>query len=225
MTSEEWSQRSDRELAIAALIGNLEAFGQLVRRFRPAVTVVVGGILNSRESIEDVVQDTFLLAFKALPKLKDMDSFAAWLHSIARNRAIRYKNRENRTVSRSILDISILKESDAWDVSPHDPESILEREESCREVQDVLNELPPAYQIALRLQYWGEMSINGIAEFLDIPESAVKWRIHKGKKLFRKRLEERRKEEDNAGRKTIERHSPNAQIYTGAGRKNARRAG
>lgn len=225
MTSEEWSQRSDRELVIAALIGNLEAFGQLVRRFRPAVTVVVGGILNSRESIEDIVQETFLLAFKALPKLKDLDSFASWLHSIARNRAIRYQRRENRIVSQPVLDIFTVKESGASDLSPYDPESILEREESCREVQDVLNELPKVYQIVLRLQYWSEMSIDRIAEFLAIPESTVKWRIYKGKRLLKKRLEKRRKEKDDAGRKTIKRHKPDAQIHTEASRGNDRRMG
>ncbi len=56
MELEEWSQRSDVELVIAALVGNLEAFGELVRRFRPAVRAVVMGIVKSRESVEDADQ-------------------------------------------------------------------------------------------------------------------------------------------------------------------------
>lgn len=196
MEPEEWGQHSDIELVIAALIGNLEAFGELVRRFRPAICAIVSGIVDSRESMEDVVQDTFLLAFKALPRLRDVNSFASWLHAIARNRAIRYQQRANRTVPRSILDVFILRESGALNRDPaDDPASLMEQEESCREVRDALDELPEEYQLVLRLRYWGEMPLRRVAEFLAMPLSVVKWRIYKGKQLLKERLERRWKEE------------------------------
>jgi len=222
MGSEEWSQRSDVELVVAALVGNLEAFGELAKRFRPAVSAIVSGIVNSRESTEDVVQDTFLLAFKALPRLRDVNSFAPWLHAIARNRAIRYQQRANRTVPRSTLDMFILQESSAFDSHPaSNPATMLEQEESCREVRDALDGLPEEYQAVLRLRYWSEMPIQRVAEFLDVPLSVVKWRIYKGKQLLKERLERKWKEEDNGrregiGRHTnagIERHDPHVASY------------
>lgn len=201
MGSEEWSQRSDIELVIAALVGNLEAFGELVKRFRPVVSVLVSGIVDSRESAEDIVQDTFLLAFKALPRLEDMNRFAAWLCAIARNRAIRYQQRENRTIPRSILDIFILRESGiSSTATERNPANIVEQEESCREVRDALSQIPEEYQVVLRLQYWSEMPLQRIAEFLDIPLSVVKWRIYKGKQLLKDRLERKWREEQNVGR-------------------------
>jgi len=197
MGSEEWSQRSDVELVIAALVGNLEAFGELVRRFHSAVSAIVSGIVDSRESTEDVVQDTFLLAFKALPRLRDVNSFASWLHAIARNRAIRYQQRANRTVPRSTLDMFILQESEAFESHPaNNPATVLEQEESCREVQDALEQLPEEYQVVLRLRYWSEMPLQRISEFLDIPLSVVKWRTYKGKQLLKQRLERKWKEEN-----------------------------
>lgn len=215
MASEEWSQRSNAELVIAALVGNLEAFGELVRRFRPAVSAVVSGIVKSRESTEDVIQDTFLLAFKALPRLKDVESFPSWLCAIARNRAIRYQQRASRTVPYSILDTFILQESKAFDTGYSDnPASILEQEESCSEVRDALDELPEEYQVVLRLQYWSEMPLRSIAEFLNMPLSVVKWRIYKGKQALRKRLERKWKEEHNDRGKRIEKHKPDAESYS-----------
>ena len=118
MRSGEWINRSDTELVIAALLGNLEAFGELAGRFRPAVSILVNDIVNSREATEDVVQDVFLLAFKSLPLLRDEESFASWLYAIARNRAIRYLQREKRMVRLSELDMFILRESKAFDMEP-----------------------------------------------------------------------------------------------------------
>ena len=190
MESEEWSQRGDMELIIATLVGNLEAFGELVDRFRPAVSAVVSGIVHSREDVEDVVQDIFLLAFKALPRLRDINRFAPWLCAIARNRAIRYQQRENRTTPRSILDVFVLRESKAFAEEPAgNPLSTLEQEESFSAVRDALDRLPEEYQAVLRLRYWSEMPLRSIGDFLDIPLSVVKWRIYKGKQLLRKRLE------------------------------------
>ena len=192
MGTEKWSQRSDVELVIAALVGNLEAFGELVKRFRPAVRTVVSGIVDSYESAEDVVQDTFLLAFKALPKLRDVNSFASWIYAIARNRAIRYQQRADRRIPISMFDMFILLESRMFENEQEDdPASVLEEEESCREIRDALDELPEEYQIILRLRYWSEMPLQHIADFLAIPLSVVKWRIYKGKKLLREYLEGR----------------------------------
>ena len=202
MRSEKWSQRSDLELVIAALVGNLEAFGELVRRYRPAVRLVVSRIVDSQEATEDVIQDTFLLAFKALPQIRDVNNFASWIHSISRNRAIRYQQRENRIVSRSILDMFILRESGAFGTEyESNPASILEQEESCREVRDALTKHPEDYQEVLRLRYWGEMPLQYIADFLNIPLSVVKWRLYKGKQLLKEYLERNWKEEYQCSKK------------------------
>ena len=201
MGQEEWSQLSDVELVVAALVGNLEAFGELVRRFRPAVRAVVSGMVNSRESAEDVVQDTFLLAFKALPQLQDVNNFPSWLHAIARNRAIRDQQRAKRMGSRSILDAFILRESGAFDHhSADNPASVLEQEESCREVRDSLDELPEEYQVVLRLRYW---------------RNGAYTKVNSCSKSFWKANGRRN---TNDRRKRTERHNQNAERYHKNGR-------
>src|SRR5262245_36610972 len=88
---------SDEELVIGALLGDLGAFDELVRRFRGAVVAVAEGVLGSRELALDVAQEALLLAFKALPQLDDPARFPAWLCAITRNRARRVGAADRRS--------------------------------------------------------------------------------------------------------------------------------
>lgn len=188
MSQPNWENRSDAELVVAALLGNLSAFDELAIRFRPAVETVVSQYLRSAQDVEDVVQDVFLLAFKALPDLEDPSKFSSWLYAIAKNRAVRYQERNGRIEPRSELDTLILKNTQA--IAP-DPAQIVERKETHELLYLILNGLSQEYKIVLKLRYWDEMSIKHIADFLAIPESTVKWRLYKGKQLLKERLEKK----------------------------------
>src|SRR5262245_19119417 len=79
----------DELLVVAAILGNLEAFEELVMRYRPAVVRLARTIVGTA-SAEDVAQESLLLAFKALPSIEGPDKFAAWLSAITRHRALRF---------------------------------------------------------------------------------------------------------------------------------------
>ena len=198
MSQPNWKDKNDAELVIAALLGSLDAFDELALRFRSAVETVVRQHLKSEGEVEDVVQDVFLLAFKALPDLEDSSKFSSWLYAIAKHHAIRYQKRNGRIEPRSELDIYILKNTEA--IAP-DPAQIVERKETRELLYLILNGLSPEYKIVLKLRYWDEMSIKRIADFLAIPESTVKWRLYKGKQLLKERLE-KKWEEFTHGTKT-----------------------
>lgn len=188
MSQPDWKNRSDTELVVAALLGNLDAFDELAVRFRPAVETVVSQYLESVQDIEDVTQDVLLLAFKALPDLKEPSKFSSWLYAIAKNHAIRYQKRNGRMEPCSELDIYILKNTKTV---ASDPAQIVERKETHKLLHLILDGLPSEYKIVLKLRYWDEMSIKQLAEFLAIPDSTVKWRLYKGKQLLKQRLEKR----------------------------------
>ena len=76
----------DELLVLAAILGNLEAFEELVLRYRPAVVRLARTIVGT-DYAEDVAQDSLLLAFKALPGIEEPRKFAAWLSAITRHRA------------------------------------------------------------------------------------------------------------------------------------------
>jgi RNA polymerase sigma-70 factor (ECF subfamily) len=181
---ERWREFTDEELVIAALLGEIAAFDVLVLRYRPAVLAAVSRQISRRELAEDIAQEAFLLAFKALPQLSDGRCFPAWLHAIARRQAIRHSRGEARA-AHSPLDELILEHSQVL----RDPGwEALERREVQDWVRQAMATLPEEFQLVLTLRYWSELPLERIAAFLGLPLSTVKWRLHRARALMRERL-------------------------------------
>lgn len=171
----------DELLVVAAILGNLEAFEELILRYRPAVVRLARSIVGS-DNAEDVAQDSLLLAFKALPTIEEPGSFAAWLSAITRNRALRFSKTESAHMSKRVeFDNALLEKLDALSAPISDT---VENEEMLK----ALDEVPADYALPLRLRFLDDMPLKRIAAFMGIPLSTVKWRIHHGKKLMRERL-------------------------------------
>ncbi len=170
----------DEMLVLAAILGNLDAFDELVLRYRAAAVRVAQQVVG-RDDAEDVAQDALLLAFRALPSIEEPSKFAAWLSAITRNRAMRIGKRESTYQrNRVVLDEVLLEEVEA-----------LARpfvQESNEELTLALENLPPDYALVLRMRFLDEMPLKRIAAFLGVALSTVKWRVHQGKKLLREEL-------------------------------------
>ena len=175
------SESPDEVLVIAAILGNLEAFEELVVRYRPAVVRLARTIAGA-DHAEDVAQDSLLLAFKALPGIEEPRKFPAWLSAITRHRALRFSKSETAHMSKRVaLDEALLEKIEAL----AKPRAEKERDE---EMILALESLPSDYAMPLRLRFLDEMPLNRIAAFMGIPLSTVKWRIHHGKKLLREKV-------------------------------------
>ena len=184
MAFERWQEFEDEKLVVAALLGDIAAFDVLVLRYRPAVLAAVSRQISRRELAEDICQEAFLLAFKALPQLTDRQRFPAWLHMIARRQAIRYSRGEARA-SHTPLDELILEHSQVLGQSGWEA---LERKEEGEWVRQAMASLAEEFQIVLTLRYWSEMPLERISAFLGLPLSTVKWRLHRARALMRERL-------------------------------------
>ena len=175
------SESPDEVLVIGAILGNLEAFEELVVRYRPAVVRLARTIVGA-DYAEDVAQDSLLLAFKALPGIEEPRKFPAWLSAITRHRAVRFSKSETAQMSKRVaLDEALLEKIEAL----AKPLAEKERDE---EMIAALESLPPDYAMPLRLRFLDEMPLNRIAAFMGIPLSTVKWRIHHGKKLLKEKV-------------------------------------
>jgi RNA polymerase sigma-70 factor, ECF subfamily len=173
----------DEVLVVAAILGDLEAFDQLVSRYRAAVVRAAQSIVG-REDAEDVAQDALLLAFKALPSIEEPQKFAAWLSAITRHRAFRFSKRERtHQTGRVDLDEFLIEQVEAL-ASPFFSEA-----EADDELRNALDQVPADYALVLRLRFFDEMPLKRIAAFLGAPISTVKWRIHRGKQLLREQVE------------------------------------
>jgi RNA polymerase sigma-70 factor (ECF subfamily) len=178
----------DATLVIAAILGDLRSFDALVLRYRAAAYRVAQSIIGSsgagNELAEDAVQESLLLAFKALPSIEEPAKFASWLYAITRHVALRMSRSSRRELSRRIdLDQVLIEHSEALThpLIARDPFE----EAWVRAAVDALDE---NHRLILKLRFYDEMPLKRIADFLDLPLTTVKWRLHRAKQLLREKL-------------------------------------
>jgi RNA polymerase sigma-70 factor (ECF subfamily) len=167
---------------VAAILGDLPAFDELVHRYRAAVLRTAQRIVGS-DLADDVAQESLLLAFKALPSIEDPARFAAWLGVITRHHALRFAKREKTRAAGNVELDEVLLEHLSSLASPVAPDT-----ERDAELSKALVELPADYSTVLSLRFIDEMPLKRIAAFLGIPVSTVKWRLHRGKQLLRDKV-------------------------------------
>ncbi|MBS1723311.1 MAG: sigma-70 family RNA polymerase sigma factor [Armatimonadetes bacterium] len=178
----DWKQAADETLVTAAQIGDIHAFDELVRRYRPAVTMVARGALSDRDLADDAVQDAFVTAYKMLPQLKDRTKFPAWIHAVVRNRA----KRMGASLKESPVDRLILAHSEELSHRPHD--EVDNRDEVMRMLEE-FEKLPEGQRDIVRLYYLQEWPVARIAAFFSLPETTVKWRLHVARERLRRCLD------------------------------------
>lgn len=177
-------QAEDGQLVCWAQNGCRKAFDELARRYRAGVYLTARQIVGDTGRAEDVAQEALLIAFRALPTLADPARFGAWLGAITRHRARRVARQESRFMPLEPAHLDHLQASSA-------PAS--------EELADAFGALSGDYQTVLRLRYWEEWSVGQIASFLSLPLTTIKWRLHYGREVLRRRLSRPGKEEDNHG--------------------------
>ena len=137
---------------------------------------------------EDLVQETYLKAFRAADQFEPGTNLRAWLftilHNTARNRA-RDLARESVTVDSELIE----RAADLSPAGPVDtPESLLLRDTLAPELQAAIDELPEAFRQAVWLRDVEEFSYAEIADVLNIPPGTVMSRISRGRRMLFDRL-------------------------------------
>ncbi len=179
---------SDTELGALierAAQGDQAAFRELYRRFRPSVRRVAQGFpaLGPSE-VEDVVQETFVRAFKELPRLRHPQAFSHWLVTIARHHALAL-SRGARSQAQATETLS----HEQAQAAPALPES-LARERRAAVVRSLIAQLPegPEQQTAQLFYVEGELSAREIAEKLGLGKSAITMRLERFRARVKREL-------------------------------------
>jgi RNA polymerase sigma-70 factor, ECF subfamily len=141
---------------------------------------------------EDLVQETYLKAFRAADQFKPGTNLRAWLftilHNTARNRA-RDRAREGVTVDSDAVDQAADAPSYGLSAPVATPEALLLRETLTPELQAAVDELPDAFRQAVWLRDVEEFSYAEIADMLNIPVGTVMSRISRGRRMLFDRLQ------------------------------------
>jgi RNA polymerase sigma-70 factor (ECF subfamily) len=177
-----------------ALAGGARGKGaeeELYRRYRPAVSRLASSFSElDPDETEDVVQEAFVRAFRALPSLKDRERFAAWLFTIARNRARSYltsRATHSRAAEEATREAQLLE--DHVPAASH----ALEKEAELRAVREIIDGLREGPEKeTVRLFYLeGTLSAREIAMRMGVGKSAVTMRLERFRAKIRAQLSER----------------------------------
>ena len=190
--SEIWSgeRRSDEELAAAASRGSEEAFRELVERFERPVYGLVLRIVRRNDLAEDLAQETFVKAWKALGRFDPSRKFSSWLFKIAHNSALdALRRRGEEALS---LDAPAAEGEPAREL-PADPraENPLARttfRAAGRALEVALAELRPQYREILVLRFVEGLAYDEIAEVTGSPLGTVKVHIFRARQELAKKM-------------------------------------
>ncbi len=184
------SEYADSELVKKSLKGDLESFELLIERYQQAIYNVAYYKSRNCFDAEDLTQDIFLAAFKALPTLKDINKFSNWLFGIAYNRCHKWFQRE-RTKIVKFKEISrqLSQQQRMERLKSGQPGTRFAGEEP--EIAEFLHKLPGDVKNVLKLKYLEGMSYDEISDKLDIKPHRIDYLIRKGKKLIRERWSQR----------------------------------
>lgn len=171
---------TDQEYVRKTLNGDREAYGRLIDAYQNMVFAVALNITGSYSDSQDIVQESFLHAYRKLRTLSNPAKFPKWLCTIAKRIAIRFlKKRRRFPVSDSAIAVDQM-ESGYETVA----ESFARKELSAL-LWDQVDTLPPKTKEAVLLHYMEGFSIKRAAAFLGISESAMKTRLNFGRERLR----------------------------------------
>ncbi len=178
----------DEELVARVLAGDEASYGTLVTRYRDYVYTIAVRIVGNDEDAEDVAQETFVRAFRALPRFRGDSKFSSWLYRIATNRALTHLKRRRRRGfavdigSGSHVEADVLDDGRSRELSP---ELMVRDREFRRAVRAAVLELPEQYRVVVTLFYLEERSYKEVAATLGIPMGTLKTHLHRARALLR----------------------------------------
>lgn len=179
------AELADDALVARAREGDEAAFETLVRRETPAVYRLLVRMLGSASAAEDVAQECFLRAWRALPRFRGDARFSTWIYRIAVNEGNRFLARESR---RELLPFDDVMR-DVPDLGRQTTE-IAEAGALRAQLEGLLAALPPTYRVAVVLRDVEGLSNEEAAELLGIEVRNFKSRLHRGRMALRRLLEE-----------------------------------
>jgi RNA polymerase sigma-70 factor (ECF subfamily) len=178
--------QTDEQWVAAAVGGDERAYRALYERYQLAVQRVAQGFAElDVDEVKDVVQESFVRAFRALPRLRERNRFGPWLLTIARNRSLSHLAKRH-LISRTLdeFEHGVEPEADGLAMKALDSGPELEA------VRELIQSLPEgAEKETVRLFYLeGELSARMIAERLGVGKSAVTMRLERFRAKVKKAL-------------------------------------
>lgn len=162
---------SDQHLVRRTLIGDAQAFGDLVERYERLVHGLILETVRRPDETEDLVQEVFCKAYEQLSSLRKPSCFASWIARLASNTAIQWLRHRRVQVRSETERERLLPLASRW------PDEVCEERETARFLWEAMDRLAPEQRRAVVLYYLEGCTYREIGRSLGISATAVRWRL------------------------------------------------
>jgi RNA polymerase sigma-70 factor (ECF subfamily) len=181
----------DQQLVVRAQAGDKRAFNLLVEKYQRKLARLLSRFIRDPAEVEDVTQEAFIKAYRALPAFRGDSAFYTWLYRIGINTAKNYLMAMGRRAPTS-TEIEA-EEAEGFDEGEqlrdiNTPESVLLTNEIAETVNATIEQLPEELRTAIQMREIEGMSYEDIAKAMDCPIGTVRSRIFRAREAIAEQL-------------------------------------
>ena len=185
-----YSEQLDEDIVLRVQRGDRSAFDFLVIKYQHKIIQLVNRYVKDPSEAQDVAQETFIKAYRALGNFRGDSAFYTWLYRIAINTAKNYLVSRSRRSSDYQVDI---QDAEALENAPQlqgmeTPERLLLNQEIIDTIKTAIDKLPEEMRVAIMLREFEGMSYEEIAEAMDCPVGTVRSRIFRAREAIDNKL-------------------------------------
>jgi RNA polymerase sigma-70 factor (ECF subfamily) len=183
---------TDQQLVERTLKGNQAAFNLLVLRYQHKVAGLISRFVKDPHEVEDVTQEAFIKAYRALNLFRGDSAFYTWLYRIAVNTAKNHlvsRGRRPPSTDFDLEDAELVEDASALrDIDS--PDGLLQKDHLERLINEAIAELPEDLRTAFTLREFSGLSYEDITEIMDCPVGTVRSRIFRAREAIDKKIRE-----------------------------------
>lgn len=182
---------NDQQLVRKVQAGDKRAFDLLVLKYQHKIFGLISRYIQDSHEVQDVAQEAFIKAYRALPRFRGDSAFYTWLYRIAINTAKNHLVSRGRRPPGSDVEIEDAEYFDSGSAlrDLENPENALFGEELKAVVNRAINELPDDLRSAVTLREFDGLSYEDIAEIMDCPVGTVRSRIFRAREAIDKQVQ------------------------------------
>ena len=169
----------EKKLLAKAKNGDQEAFGKLVERYQRRVYTVIYRFVRNYTEADDLAQEAFIRAFKAIGRFDLRYPFSPWMYRIAINLTLNHLKKRKL----QLVDVDLERRP-----SGNNPQTVMEQDETRRKVHRAIAELPLKLRQVLVLRVYEDWPYARIAEVLEIPIGTVMSRLARAREALKEEL-------------------------------------
>lgn len=161
------------------LLGNTSAFTYFVETYQDMAFTIAHRICGNVQDAEDVVQESFVKAYRNLHTFRNESKFSSWLYRIVYNTAVSHSKAKMWVIDTEI------ELADVKEISDFNTEKKIDDAERTEMVHNVLNQMPKGDALLLTLYYMEDNAVKDITKITGLNEPNVKVKLFRARKLFK----------------------------------------